>query len=236
MSEYFNYFPTVEHDLTNVGQKVTLTNVLRRFIVRDDLQERSDIFYKYNVQVGDRPDIIAEKYYGDADLAWLVLHFNDIKDPIFDFPLFGRDFDNYIKGKYGSVPAARSEVHEYRRILQEKEVKFDGTIIPERYVVVDDAFLLYDNWNISTTYNKGDTVKYTDPETSVTRGYIALQNNMTGENPKSNSSKWQLAGDPVSKYDWEEEMNEKKREIKILDKRYLDKVRDEIETILRDGI
>ena len=236
MSEYFTYFPTVEHDLTKVGQKVTLTNVLRRFIVRNDLQERSDIFYKYNVQVGDRPDIIAEKYYGDADLAWLVLHFNNIKDPIFEFPLFGRDFENYIKGKYGSIPAARSEVHEYRRTLQEKQVKFDGTIIPERYVVVDDAFLLWDTWNILTTYNKGNEVKYTDPETNVTRGYIALQDNMTGENPKSNLSKWQLAGNPVTKYDWEEELNEKKREIKLLDKRFADKVREEIETILRDGI
>ena len=191
MSEYFTYFPTVEHDLTKVGQKVTLTNVLRRFIVRNDLQERSDIFYKYNVQVGDRPDIIAEKYYGDADLAWLVLHFNDIKDPIFDFPLFGRDFDNYIKGKYGSVPAAQNEVHEYRQILQEQEVKFDGTKIPERYVVVD-----------LTTYN---TLNATARRT-------------------------------IYKYDWEEELNEKKREIKILDKRYLDKVREEIETVLRDGI
>lgn len=191
MSEYFTYFPTIEHDLTNVGQKVTLTNVLRRFIVRNDLQERADIFYKYNVQEGDRPDIIAEKYYGDADLAWLVLHFNDIKDPIFEFPLFGRNFDNYIKGKYGSVPSARAEVHEYRRILQEKEVKFDGTIIPERYVVVD-----------LTTYNT--------------------------LNPTARRT--------IYKYDWEEELNEKKREIKILDKRYTDKVRDEIETVLRDGI
>jgi len=191
MSEYFSYFPTIEHDLTNVGQTVTLTNVLRRFIVRNDLQERSDIFYKYNVQMGDRPDIIAEKYYGDPDLAWLVLHFNNIKDPIFEFPLFGRDFDNYIRGKYGSVPEARSEVHEYRQILQDAEVKFDGTKIPERYVVVD-----------LTTYN---TLNPTARRTTY-------------------------------KYDWEEELNEARREIKLLDKRYADKVRDEVETILRDGI
>jgi len=191
MSEYFTYFPLIEHDLTNVGQTVTLTNVLRRFIVRNDLQGRADIFYRYNVQMGDRPDIIAEKYYGDADLAWLVLHFNDIKDPIFDFPLFGRDFDNYIKGKYGSVPAAQNEVHEYRQILQDAEVKFDGTKIPERYVVVD-----------LTTYN---TLTPTARRT-------------------------------IYKYDYEEELNEEKREIKLLDKRYADKVLDEVETILRDGI
>lgn len=191
MSEYFSYFPTVQHDLTNIGQKVELTNVLRRFIVRNDLQERTDVFYDYNIQEGDRPDIIAEKYYGDADLAWLVLHFNTVKDPIFDFPLFGRDFDNYIKGKYGSVPEAQSEVHEYRWILNEAIVKNDGERIPRRYVVVDQ-----------TTYN---TLPVTQRQT-------------------------------VYKYDWEIEENEKKRQIKILDRRYLDQVRDEVETILRDGI
>jgi hypothetical protein len=191
MSEYFSYFPTVEHDLTNVGQTVTLTNVLRRFIVRNNLQDRADIFYEYNVQWGDRPDIIAEKYYGDADMAWLVLHFNNIKDPVFDFPLFGRDFENYIKGKYGSINTARSTVHEYRQILQEAEVKYDGTKIPERYVVVDE-----------TTYNT----------LSATSRRI------------------------IYKYDYEEELNEEKRQINLLDKRYLDKVRDEVETILRDGI
>jgi hypothetical protein len=191
MSEYFSYFPTTEHDLTNIGQTVTLTNIMRRFIVRNQLQNRSDIFYEYDVQMGDRPDIIAEKYYGDADLAWLVLHFNNIKDPVFEFPLFGRDFENYIKGKYGSIPAARSEIHEYRQILQDSEVKYDGTKIPERYVVVDE-----------TTYNG---LSATDRRT-------------------------------IYKYDWEEELNEEKRKIKILDKRFLDKVRDEVETILRDGI
>lgn len=191
MSEYFSYFPTTEHDLTNIGQTVTLTNIMRRFIVRNQLQNRSDIFYEYDVQMGDRPDIIAEKYYGDADLAWLVLHFNNIKDPVFEFPLFGRDFENYIKGKYGSIPAARSEIHEYRQILQDSEVKYDGTKIPERYVVVDE-----------TTYN-----------------------GLSGTERRT-----------IYKYDWEEELNEEKRKIKILDKRFLDKVRDEVETILRDGI
>jgi hypothetical protein len=191
MSEYFSYFPTIQHDLTNIGQQVTLTNVLRRFIVRSEVTERSDVFYEYDVQEGDRPDIIAEKYYGDADLAWLVLHFNTVVDPIFDFPLFGKDFEQYIKGKYGSIPEAQSTVHEYRQILNEALVKYDGTKIPERYVVVD-----------LTTYN-------TLPTTSRRTIY---------------------------KYDWELEENEKKRKIKILDRRYLDKVRDEVESVLRNGI
>lgn len=191
MSEYFSYFPYVDHDLTNIGQTVKLTNIMRRFIVRSDLIDRTDIFYEYDVQAGDRPDIIAEKYYGDADLAWIVLHFNNITDPVFGWALFGADFDNYIKGKYGSIPAAQSEVHEYRQILNEASVKYDGTRVPKRTLVVDQ-----------TTYN---TLSATARET-------------------------------IYKYDWEVEENEKKRKIKILDKRYVDQVIEEVKVVLRDGI
>ena len=191
MSEYFSYFPTTHHDLTNIGQTVELTNILRRFKFRSDLESRTDIFYDYDVQAGDRPDTIAEKYYGDADLAWIVLHFNNIIDPIFGMPLFNQDFNNYVKSKYGSIAAAQAEVHEYRQILSEAYVKYDGTRIPKRYVVVDE-----------TTYN---TLSFTEKES-------------------------------VSKWDYETDLNENKRKIKILDKRYVDQVKDEVEVVLRDGI
>lgn len=191
MSEYFSYFPTTQHDLTNTGQKVELTNILRRFIVRSDVVDRADIFYEYDVQAGDRPDTIAEKYYGSADLAWLVLHFNNITDPFFGWALFDPEFDDYIKGKYGSLANAQSTVHEYRQVIREAEVKIDGTRIPKKYVVIDE-----------TTYN---TLSESQREL-------------------------------ITKYDWEIEENDKKRTIKILDRRFLQKVRDEVKVVLKDGI
>ena len=191
MSEYFKHFPTIDHDLQNLGQKVTLTNVLRSFIVRTDLQERTDTFYEYQVQDGDRPDTIADKYYGDSDLAWLVLHYNNIHDPYFDWPLFNEDFTNYIRTKYGSVPTAQATVHEYRQVLNEESIRFDGTKIKKRYLVVDQ-----------TTYNS-----------------------------LSESSR-----ESISKYDYEVEKNDNNREIRILDKRYVNKVLSEVKTILTDGI
>ena len=191
MSEYFSYFPRTEHDLTNIGQKVEVTNILRRFIVRETVKNRTDVFYEYDMQSGDRPDTIAEKYYGNADYAWLVLHFNNIVDPVFDLPLFNVDFDNYLKGKYGSIANAQSETHEYRQILAEAIVKNDGTRIPQRYVVVDE-----------TVYN---TLPFTEKEL-------------------------------VTKYDYEVEENENKRKIKLLDKRYLNQVKSEVETIIRNGV
>jgi hypothetical protein len=189
MSEYFSYFPKIQHDLTEDGTFVELTNVLRRFIIRPDVQERSDVFYEYDIQAGDRPDIIAEKYYGDPDLAWLVLLFNNITDPVFDWALFNTDFDRYIRGKYGSLANAQAQVHEYRQVIHEAKVTFDGRSIPKYTVVIDEA-----------TYNTLDETKK----------------------------------ELITKFDWELEQNEQKRKIKILDKRYLNRVRDEVEYILKD--
>jgi len=191
MSRYFRYFPTVQYDLIQNGNPITLTNIMRRFVVESKLKDQINIFYDYTIQAGDRPDVIAEKYYGDANLAWLVLHFNDITDPFFGWGLNDVDLENYIRGKYGSIPAAQAEVHEYRQVLNEAQTFYDGTVVPKRYVVVDQ-----------TTYNS-----------------------------LSESSR-----ESVSKFDYEVEQNDKKRQIKILDKRYVDQVIAEVKTILKDGI
>ena len=191
MSYYFSYFPTVQHDLTNVGQKVALTNIIRRFKIQSSLLTDTRVYYDYEIQAGDRPDTIADKYYGDSGYAWLVLLFNEIDDPVFGWPIFNYDFDQYIKGKYGSIPAAQAQIHEYREVLNDKEIKYDGTIIEKRTVVIDQ-----------TTY----------------------------------SSLAEEERESISKWDWELEENERKRKIKILNERYLQNVKKQIKSILKDGV
>lgn len=137
MSNYFSYFPKVNHDLTGDGNYLNVTNILRRFKFRSNLELNNKVFYEYDVQDGDRPDTIAHKYYDDSNLAWVVLHFNNITDPFFGWPLFGEDFENYVKGKYGSISNAQATVHEYRIFIREKEVLFDGTVVDELYYVAD---------------------------------------------------------------------------------------------------
>jgi hypothetical protein len=205
MSNYFSYFPTTKHDIKNQGNTVELTNILRRFKIDSELKSRTEVFYDYRIQDGDRPDTIAEKYYGNSNYAWLVLHFNEIEDAVFDWPLFGDNFESYIIGKYGSISAAQSAIHEYRifltavdesgvKIPAKKRIKFDGTIIEERSVVVD-----------KTTFDATET---------------AYKYNATG----------------ITKYDYEIDLNEKKRDISLLDVKHLETIRDEVETILRNGV
>jgi len=191
MSNYFSNFPTTPHDLTNIGQQVQLTNIIRRYKIRNSLLTDTRIYYDYQIESGERPDTVADKFYNDPNLAWLILMFNEIVDPIFGWPLFDYDFENYIRGKYTSIASAQAEIHEYRQILNQKQVKYDGTIIPEKYVVVDQ-----------TTY--------------------------TSLNPSERQT--------ITKYDWELEENESKRQIKVLNESYLSKVKKQVKSILKDGV
>jgi hypothetical protein len=191
MSNYFSYFPTTQHDLTNIGQNVELTNIIRRFKIKNSLSTDTRVYEDYDIQAGERPDTVADKFYNNPNYAWLILLFNDIDDPVFGWPLFNNDFDNFIIGKYGSIASAQGTVHEYRKVLNPKSVKFDGRIVEKRTVTID-----------LTTYN--------------TLGASLRES--------------------ISQYDYEEEVNENKRQIKILHERYLTNVSKQVKGILKDGV
>ena len=53
MSNYFTFFPTIEHDLKDTNQKTELTNILRRFRVRLKTKSIASVYYDYTVQEGD---------------------------------------------------------------------------------------------------------------------------------------------------------------------------------------
>ena len=162
MAFYFRPFPKIQYDLKKNKLPLLLTNVTARYKIRDRLKDRVAIYYDYVVQDSDRPDLIAFKYYNDETLDWLIYLVNDIIDPYYDWPLTQDSFNKYMTTLYGSVANAKATVYEYRKLLNKQSVLFDGTIIPERYVVVDkniydgtatdmrreiDAYEFYDEQN-----------------------------------------------------------------------------------------
>jgi hypothetical protein len=55
------------------------------------------------LQDGDRADIIAHKYYDDADLYWVVLMMNDIPDGRMDMGFDYKGFNNVLNRRYPGV-------------------------------------------------------------------------------------------------------------------------------------
>lgn len=128
-TNYFSYFPQKIY-----GEKA-ITDIFKRTKVRSmGTVIKSSIYYKYTIQDGERPEDIADRYYGDTQYYWIVLYANDIINIYSQWPRSNRDFENYIVSKYGSVEAAsiESNIHHY-------EDGFGNWISTPEYTYYDDA-------------------------------------------------------------------------------------------------
>lgn len=143
---YFTAHPRVSYDVTGKRVYQTAIDITSRFRIVDLVKNSAVVMYEYSVKDGERPDVIAHKYYEDETLDWLVLLSNEIHDPYFQWPMSTVDFERYIRQKYGSVANAQEQVYSYVYILNQasKYVDESGvtTNVSERTLVVDRSTYL----------------------------------------------------------------------------------------------
>ena len=145
-SHYFSVHPKVMYDYSGRGNYQESIDITSRLRIIDLVKNSAIVLYEYSVQDGERPDIIAHKYYDDETLDWLVLLANETHDPYFQWPMSTLDFERYIVQKYGSVSSAQGRVDSYIWILNEASTHStnDGEtiVVPERTLVVDRSTYL----------------------------------------------------------------------------------------------
>lgn len=108
-TNYFSYFPQVEHTLPT-GTKV-VTDIFKRVKLRSlSMVVKSSIFYKYTIRENESPEDLANRYYGDTQYYWLILYANEIINVYAQWPRNNRDFENYIVAKYGSVESVAAVI------------------------------------------------------------------------------------------------------------------------------
>jgi len=59
--------------------------VLRESLVLEE--NAGDIFVEIDQELIDRPDLVAQKAYGNIDLWWAIYEFNNIRDPFFELKI-----------------------------------------------------------------------------------------------------------------------------------------------------
>jgi hypothetical protein len=218
MAKFFNYFPkTFYSNNFDSNSLDTVTNIIARFGFESALKQNSSAFYQYEVQEGDTPEIIAHKYYGHSERHWIVLLFNDIVDPQYDWPLIDRQLVDYIDKKYSAnnyadtantsvtgISWARNvdNIHAYYKTITQRSDFYNTTNIEEFEV----DFAEYDNifpTSIDYTLDDGQTI--TETITKRTETY----------------------------YDYEQRINEQKRKINLLKKDFVSMVEKEFKRVIK---
>jgi len=106
---YFSKFPMMIYDMKNNGNFKLLPDILRRVKQRSAIESGQFIFDTYDVRNGERPEDIAYKWFGDAELHWVILMTNNVTDRYYDWPMNDAQFEVYLDDKYTNPDA----VHHY---------------------------------------------------------------------------------------------------------------------------
>jgi hypothetical protein len=95
--------------MKNNGNFKLLPDILRRVKQRSAIESGQFIFDTYDVRNGERPEDIAYKWFGDAELHWVILMTNNVTDRYYDWPMNDAQFEVYLDDKYTNPDA----VHHY---------------------------------------------------------------------------------------------------------------------------
>ena len=175
---------------------IIVKNLFRKAKLKEWLSDSVTVFNKSYISDGARPDTIAESLYGDANLDYVVVLCARITNITDQWPLSSKDLYNYSVDKYGIE--GLNEIHHYETIEVRDEK--DRLIMPKGAVV--DANYQLDGprkRSLSATwkgyYDSGEVVTYKLETISPIFG--------------------------ISNYQFEIAKNQDKREIDVLDKKYV---------------
>tara|TARA_A100001037_G_scaffold281974_1_gene286154 strand:- start:359 stop:1102 length:744 start_codon:yes stop_codon:yes gene_type:complete len=224
MASYFSYFPNIEYvsrttDRSSAEEYITVKNIFRRAKIRNDFYNVATAFEDYMIIANERPDQVAEAVYGDPRYDWVILTANNITNMREQWPLNAQDFQNYILEKY-KTESALEEIHHYIT-----EISIDS----RKRIVVPEGLRVDSNFNS----------QYLDQSTRVEIDYGGTLNDIAtvdnvGTVRDSNGNI--VTHDnilAVTNYEYEENLNDGKRRIKILKEDYLNVVINDMRTIMK---
>jgi len=102
---YFNQFPLIYYDSVGNGESKVVTHLLKRVALHSKARSVTALYDTYDVRNGETPEMIAHKYYGDAEYHWVILLVNNITDRYHQWPMNTRQFLAHIAERYDDMNA-----------------------------------------------------------------------------------------------------------------------------------
>jgi hypothetical protein len=227
MAGYFSYFNKIAYNLEdNVTSSQLVTNLLQRSAFLKEVAENTAIAYEYQLSDGDTPETIAHKLYGDSNRHWIILLFNKLINPQYEFPLSGIALDKYITNKYGiTLSQALSTVYINRKVIQ-KTLSQYGVV---KYRTTEK----YEMSGIQADFNTGE-ISYL-PSVDIGVPYPVVAESFVKTFDDGTTLTQVVTLEALSFYEYEVEQNEAKRTIKLLDVSYISRVEDEFMKLMSNG-
>jgi hypothetical protein len=213
MAKYFSYFPKTVYNLGDPKALDTITNLTTTFSLDESTLNNTILYYEYTVPEGETPEIIAHKFYGDVEQHWLIMKMNNIVDPKADWPMDSRTFASYIEEKYANNGISQSTTgYQWAKSNNHSYYKIETrTLTLTGQKTVDKIQI--------------DANTYTNVQTSTSTYTLADGYQLRVDVDKT----------VLSYYDYELELNDDRRNIKIMKPEYVSTIQDEFVRVMSNG-
>jgi hypothetical protein len=230
MSSYFTNFPTTQYDILFDGYKSEVVDIFR--IVKVKKQYRDDVSYYtyYDIQDGERPDIVSARLYGTADYYWTFFMINDNLVNVFtDWPLSTEDVQHLSLRKYAGTVLTSNEDFSYKftvgTTIQGLQSGATATILDK-----DPDLGIIKIQPLTKTFVPGEVIRDTLSNEFITITGQALFKDAVHHFEDADGyhvPKNTVGATPISNEEHEFIMNDNKSKIKVLRPEYVQVIADQ---------
>lgn len=246
MSNFLQYFPRIPYDIdkTRLSDYNIITDITFRIGLIRDVLGLASTYYLYTIEDGMTPEILAENIYRDSEAHWIIMYANDIYDPHYDWPMGSRAFRNYLANKYRGQAAnslnvsvssitdtqviswtqdttSANSVHHYEKQIIRYNRTDDVTLEISYHVNGTNLTSELNSTMANVPYEFYTTANTFDPRAlEYTGSYEIFE--IGGKTIEQTTR-----GTAITYYDYENELNESKRLIKIIKPEYAGQIIEE---------
>lgn len=246
---YFRQVPNFDYvsrdkNEQHISQYTQVKNLFKRGKLREDIFGNLTFFEKYAIIGDERPDNVAYKFYGDSTLDWIVLLSNNILNIQSEWPMTQYTFDKVMLEKYGTMEEALKYYSSLGVDLDESEIALTEELA---YTILYSGIHHYETQEIrnslgvivldaglqvsSTWRTNGNFICAADEneENPISSYYYEYYDDGLGYSVQVPSTSFVRE---VTNYEYENKIENNKRNIYILKSKYLNIVFNDMDDIM----
>ena len=101
---FFRNFPKTNYDYYGNGVATKVVDLFRFAKPIDKFKDELDVYSFYQIQEGDRPDVVSQLLYGTPEYYWTFFIINDhLRTGISSWPLSSEELEKYIADEYDGI-------------------------------------------------------------------------------------------------------------------------------------
>jgi hypothetical protein len=230
MSQYFSYFPLVNYDVFFDKQTSQLTDIFRIVKVKNAYKDDVTYYTYYNIQDGERPDVVSTKLYGSAEYYWTFFMVNDhLVNTHTDWPLSTTDLEHLITKKYpGYVLTTDQDISNKFTKNSNIEGLVSGATARLTDKDPDNGIIKIDN--IVGTFVPNEIIRDSITNTYATITGVTLFKDAVHHYEDVNNDyvlKGTVGATPISNSEYEFAKNDSKTQIKVIRPQYVQIIADQ---------